>query len=535
MSADFTTTLEVRGTREDCKKILEILCYYANDRKKQYREQRDCWYLDTTLDMPENELEKCWKSGEMHLTLSGPYGIMNGPGVDDIDLFERIADVAPTCYYRGSISGWDTGGDASKEAELKDGKLYLKSSYSAFGEDDEEFEDDEYEDDEEMDDEFEDEEDIDEDDGIGEAGEFDKEKWDIIYDPIAKEYQRISTASEGASVNVTIALTDMQGRRHELVLQSKDIEWPINLKCFPKDLLAAEQTEKLIQLLMNSVDCFADGEAEETRQKISSFGEAFQSAVPDGKPVRLELSKIHDHKAPFFFGWLRSPYVEPELKKLAKKVKNGAEKNKQKNLAEFQACLEKCSPAFPGCEWTGWPEFCGFGYSIPCEDGCLDWNPETKTRLDWRGVACSPEEFAYYLCSKKEPREYAVEKVVVDYTTGTIEQTAVYMPGGPEPMTASAEEGSDDVDAAPVALVSESRCAGMTFVITGKVHIFTNRDAFVAYVESQGGKVSGSVSKNTNYLVNNDLQSASSKNQKAQELGIPIISENEFANRFGCP
>ena len=84
------------------------------------------------------------------------------------------------------------------------------------------------------------------------------------------------------------------------------------------------------------------------------------------------------------------------------------------------------------------------------------------------------------------------------------------------------------------AIISK-KCVGLTFVITGKVNVFKNRDAFIAYVESQGGKVSGSVSKNTNYLVNNDFDSTSSKNKKARELGIPIISEDEFVDRFGCP
>lgn len=76
-------------------------------------------------------------------------------------------------------------------------------------------------------------------------------------------------------------------------------------------------------------------------------------------------------------------------------------------------------------------------------------------------------------------------------------------------------------------------CEGLTFVITGKVTQFKNRDAFTAYVESQGGKVSGSVSKKTDYLVNNDKNSASSKNQKAKELGIPILTEAEFVEKFG--
>lgn len=81
---------------------------------------------------------------------------------------------------------------------------------------------------------------------------------------------------------------------------------------------------------------------------------------------------------------------------------------------------------------------------------------------------------------------------------------------------------------------SGTKCQGLTFVITGKVSSFKNRDAFANYVELQGGKVSGSISKNTNYLVNNDASSTSSKNKKAMELGIPIITEVEFIEKFGC-
>ncbi len=75
-------------------------------------------------------------------------------------------------------------------------------------------------------------------------------------------------------------------------------------------------------------------------------------------------------------------------------------------------------------------------------------------------------------------------------------------------------------------------CEGLTFVITGDVHHFKNRDAFIAYVEGRGGKVTGSVSKKTSYLVNNDAASNSSKNKKARELGIPILTEDEFVERF---
>ena len=69
---------------------------------------------------------------------------------------------------------------------------------------------------------------------------------------------------------------------------------------------------------------------------------------------------------------------------------------------------------------------------------------------------------------------------------------------------------------------------GKTFVITGKLNSFSNRNAVKDAIESHGGKVAGSVSKNTDYLVNNDILSTSGKNKKAKQLNIPIITEEEL-------
>ena len=79
----------------------------------------------------------------------------------------------------------------------------------------------------------------------------------------------------------------------------------------------------------------------------------------------------------------------------------------------------------------------------------------------------------------------------------------------------SAEEGKQIFD-------------GIQFVITGSVNHFANRNEVKEVIESKGGKVTGSVTSKTNYLINNDTASTSSKNKKARELGIPIISEEEF-------
>ena len=81
------------------------------------------------------------------------------------------------------------------------------------------------------------------------------------------------------------------------------------------------------------------------------------------------------------------------------------------------------------------------------------------------------------------------------------------------------EESSEDADEA---------FAGMNFVITGSLEHFKNRKELQELIERRGGKVTGSVTSKTNYLINNDVASSSLKNKKARELGVPILSEEEF-------
>ena len=76
--------------------------------------------------------------------------------------------------------------------------------------------------------------------------------------------------------------------------------------------------------------------------------------------------------------------------------------------------------------------------------------------------------------------------------------------------------------------VGSDSFAGKVFVITGSLEHFTNRNELKELIEKNGGKVSGSVSSKTNFLINNDTASNSSKNKKAKELGVEIISEEDF-------
>ena len=85
------------------------------------------------------------------------------------------------------------------------------------------------------------------------------------------------------------------------------------------------------------------------------------------------------------------------------------------------------------------------------------------------------------------------------------------------------------------ALSEELPLAGQTFVITGDVAQFANRKALQEFIESHGGKVAGSVSAKTTYLINNDAGSTSGKNKKAAELGVPVLTENDFMALLHTP
>ena len=141
---------------------------------------------------------------------------------------------------------------------------------------------------------------------------------------------------------------------------------------------------------------------------------------------------------------------------------------------------------------------------------------------------------------------YPLKELIRTATESTDDDVFSTIPGiGPE-KSASFVRWMKDVDNQPVLqhLLAElnvgqassaptgSGCQGLTFVITGDVHHYKNRNELKAYIESQGGKVTGSVSKSTNFLINNDVESTSGKNQKAKALSIPIISEEDFIARF---
>ena len=97
-----------------------------------------------------------------------------------------------------------------------------------------------------------------------------------------------------------------------------------------------------------------------------------------------------------------------------------------------------------------------------------------------------------------------------------------------EDLLTSLEESRLTIEKEQAEPEEEQIFKGKTFVITGSLSHFSNRKELQELIESKGGKAAGSVSAKTSYLINNDVTSSSSKNKKARELGIPILSEEDF-------
>ena len=85
----------------------------------------------------------------------------------------------------------------------------------------------------------------------------------------------------------------------------------------------------------------------------------------------------------------------------------------------------------------------------------------------------------------------------------------------------------------PVMEEGSQTMQGLNFVITGSLNHFGNRSDLKELIEDRGGKVTGSVTGKTTALINNDVTSTSSKNKKAKELGVPILSEEDFLTEYG--
>lgn len=174
MSADFSTFIRLKGTNNEILAILNVIKTYEIEKYEQYITRHDCEYFNSIYvngknkpfssngkflkTASEEELKEFIQSHKnIYVFASGPWGIFGS--LDELSLFEEMAEAAPNSNFVGRISGFDAGGSQEAEAELRAGLLYLRYSFS---------------DDEDCDDEY------DEDDS----------EWDVeyIYNPVTKKF-----------------------------------------------------------------------------------------------------------------------------------------------------------------------------------------------------------------------------------------------------------------------------------------------------------------------------------------------------------
>ena len=136
------------------------------------------------------------------------------------------------------------------------------------------------------------------------------------------------------------------------------------------------------------------------------------------------------------------------------------------------------------------------------------------------------KHFNYDMQSMSNQMSYEMDFTTLnDFGSAMNESIQCFYSDNEEWITKLAEEFTFEI---PATKSMAKDLTGKVFVITGSLEQFSNRDAAVAEIETLGGKVSGSVSAKTTYLVNNDVNSVSSKNVKAKSLGIPIITEKQL-------
>lgn len=323
------------------------------------------------------------------------------------------------------------------------------------------------------------------------------------------------TNSSSSSFVVQIIIKDVFGNEYKATSDPDELgnedSLSHNLTCTPKQIMNTKSVDDLMMLLLDSLVDEADDTddsdnsmREYCKEEIEKVGEIVKQKINDVKQIQtITLNRIWSAwgEGSSCFGRNLGDMNE-ELVEQAQEVceadgedKKGAIKELKKMLASFDGIIE-----------GGWQDEFPSGFM----------GADINGAIEWRGVADDIEEFADKVVTEDLPDDdYAVETTIIDMQKHKVTQKAVYYPGGIMP--------------------KENSCEDLTFVITGKVNSFKNRDEFIAYVERCGGHVSDSVSKNTDYLINNDLESKSSKNKKAKELGIPIITEDEFLSKFGGP
>lgn len=170
------------------------------------------------------------------------------------------------------------------------------------------------------------------------------------------------------------------------------------------------------------------------------------------------------------------------------------------------------------------------GYSEFSKELITLLNEANITHLDWEAVeSWSRDEMMEDLSAKFDQMDGAIEEASIEHTYGFEGEV------GPCIYTEVHNGKRLSVNYSDEEEIETEECDGLKFVVTGKLKYFENRDEIVEAIEDMGGSVSDSISKNTDYLICNDIHSTSSKMKKAKELGISVLTELAFIRRFCNP
>ena len=148
------------------------------------------------------------------------------------------------------------------------------------------------------------------------------------------------------------------------------------------------------------------------------------------------------------------------------------------------------------------------------------------------GVANAKLLARFYDYDFDKIRNASIDELSTNDQVGEVIATSIYNFFHDENRVAEIDKLLEYIEIEKQEITSDQDLAGKTFVITGSLNNYSNRDELKEIIENRGGKVAGSVSAKTEALINNDVASTSGKNKKAKELGIRIISEDEFIKEY---
>lgn len=359
------------------------------------------------------------------------------------------------------------------------------------------------------------------------------------------------TNSSSSSYTVTIRIMDIKNRVYDFYINPDNGggNSGVDIDCSAEKILNAKNLSELFYIIASSLEIEGrkysqiDLEDEDDEysvdywiKELSQYGKKVKNKINnDLNNIRaIELTRNYrawgEYSSNFGSYMKDSGYEEDEkVIDAAKGFLNG-----EKTVEEFRCALEKWDGQVYGESSSWYGGFSGATNEIAYKDGSDAALAELASRL--------------LTVSSQGTDDYAEETIMMDLQQRkVINRTSKFYPFGSDsaynydyfkmlpPITVSGNEG--DLKGS---FNGKTDCAfegkgieGLKFVVTGEIEAFPDRDEFKAFIEQHGGKLIGSVSSKTDFLITNTPDSGTVKNKKARELGVKIINEKQFFEMIG--